>query len=160
MINDLGLQVIYTEFNRMKTAVAMLETELAGLKRQKDLLIATQGPKQVHAVCYDLEKGGAVPMTSEQFYNKLLELTDAIRLVEDQLVIARSTFDESKRLIRRATTELKDEDRTLEVFQKSVMEGKTLTECAEEMMVSPQTVSYHRTKIYLILNSPDANGGN
>lgn len=155
-MTDISIQVIYCEWRRMKTAVAILETELEGLKRQRDRLLATQNPKDVKAVCYDLEKGGAVPLTTEQFYSKLLEITDEIRRVEDQLAIARGSLDDSQKMIRKTANDLKDEDRTLMVFQKSVVEGKSILTCASEMSVSPQTVSYHRTLIYRIIGSEDS----
>jgi len=158
MSNDISIQVIYCEWRRMKTAVAILETELEGLKKQKERLIATQSPKDVKAVCYDLEKGSGVQMTLDQFFTKVLDITDQIREVEERLRIAKGTLEDSQRMIKKTANDLKDEDRTLVVFQKSVMEGKSIVACAEEMMVSVQTVSYHRGKIYQMIGNEEQTG--
>ena len=157
-MTDSSIPLIYETYKRQKLAVSLLENELEGLKRAKERLIASQSPRDVKAVCYDPNKGGNPPLTEEQFFNKLLELTDGIRRVEEDLSEARETYKESLRLIRKTAEELKEEDRTMVVFQKSVIEGKSIQTCAAEMSVSPQTVSYHRTLIYRVIENEDQTG--
>ena len=147
-MNDTSSKALYSAILRTKEACMALDLELSALREQLARAIARCAPRDVKAVAYDPDRMTSPPTMEQAQIEHIAKLTYQIGERERDLAVQSSTYDEMVRSIRKMAKKLEPEDLTSTVFIKAFIEGKPNEDIRVELGVSVQTVSYHKTKIY------------
>jgi len=149
---DTSAKSLYTSIWRMKLACETLSLEIDALKEQLQNAILQSAPRAVRAVAYEATCASTARLTEMESINRIADLTFQIGERERDLLTQETAYEDAMRLLRRTAKRLETEGLTSTIFIKSFIEGKALETVRTELGVSVQTVSYHKTKIYNMLD--------